>query len=124
MEKDKKTIGITHDNVGALQRVVVSGHFGSELDAAKFALAYAINGGIQNGRSDGADTKWNVGSVDPSGGLRELISTYYPDEGEPYRLIEYLINVGLDRLAGNALETPDIYGVMFDKPSDMQSDAD
>lgn len=114
MDRDKKTIGIARDNLGALQRLFTSGQFGSELDAAKFAMAHAIKNGALGGRSEGADTKWNVGSVDPNGNLRDLLAAFYPKENEPYRLMEYLMNKGLAELAGNESETPDIYGAMFD----------
>lgn len=113
MTADKKTIGITKENHAALQRLVTSGNFGSELDAAKFAMAYAIRLGIKEGRSDGADTKWNVGSVDPSGDMRELLTSLYPDSDEPYRLLEFLMNTGIDELAGSEGVTPDIYGALF-----------
>ena len=115
MGTDRKTIGITRDNLGPLQRLVTSGQFASELDAAKFAMAHAIRGGATPGRADGADTKWNVGSVDPTGSLRSVLSAFYPEESEPYRLLEYLMNKGLTELAGNEAETPDVYGAMFDQ---------
>jgi len=115
MAADKKTIGITRDNLGALQRLVTSGQFGSELDAAKFAMAHAIKGGAAAGSADGAGTKWNVGSVDPTGNLRSLLTAFYPEADEPYRLMEYLMNKGVAELAGNEAETPDVYGAMFDQ---------
>lgn len=115
MGADKKTIGIAKDNIGALQRLIASGRFGSELDAAKFAMAHAIKSGAEAGRADGADTKWNVGSVDPTGNLRALLAAFYPEVDEPYRLMEYLMNRGVAELAGNEAETPDVYGAMFDQ---------
>ena len=114
MSVDKKTIGITRGNLGALQRLVTSGHFGSELDAAKFAMAYAIKKGATAGRSDSADTKWNVGSVDPDGNLRAMLLAFYPEEEEPFRLMEYLMNVGLTNLAGSDKSMPDVYNVVFE----------
>ena len=71
MATDKKTIGITRDNNEVLQRLVIDGQFGSELDAAKFAMARAIKKGTEPGRIDSADTKWNVGSVDVDGKTTE-----------------------------------------------------
>lgn len=113
MTVDKKTIGITGSNLAALQRLVESGRFASELDAARFALAHAIDSGAKEGRVEGADTKWNVGSVDPDGHLRSLLNALYPSAGAPYRLMEFLMNEGLSDLAGNPAESPDVYGVMF-----------
>ena len=112
MSNDKRTIGITKDNHLALQKLVQSGQFVSELDAAKFAMAHAARSGVAVGHADGADTKWNVGSVDPTGDLREMIISLYPDTKEPYRLIEYLMNRGISDLA-DASETPDVFGLLF-----------
>lgn len=112
MGNDKRTLGITKVNQGALQKLVQNGQFASELDAAKFAMAYAARNGVAEGRAEGADTKWNVGSVDPAGDLREMVLSLYPESDQPYRLIEHLMNHGIQELAGGS-ETPDIYGVLF-----------
>ena len=117
MVDDKKTIGITKKNHSALQRLVENGQFGSELDAAMFAMAYAIQNGEIAGRAEGADTKWNVGSVDSTGDLRFLVNTLYPDVNEPYRLLEYLMNKGLADLAGCKDEALDVYGILFEGES-------
>lgn len=83
----------------------------SRLDAAKMKYA------LQTYRVSANDlreslTKWNVGSVDPAGDLREMIVSLYPDSDEPYRLMEYLMNEGIDALAKSS-ETPDVYGALF-----------
>ena len=98
-----------------LQRLVIDGQFRSELDAARFAMAHAINKGISPGRIDSADTKWNVGSVDVDGKLRSLLKALYPDVEEPFRLMEYLMNKGLSELAKSSTEKLDVYGIMFDE---------
>ena len=113
MATDKKTIGITTDNLIPLQELMQHGHFGAELDAAKFAMAHAIKIGILPGRTEGADTKWNVGSVDPDGHLRAMISAFFPNEADPYRVMEYLMNKGLSDLAGSNEDSPDVYGMLF-----------
>ena len=115
MSADKKTIGITRDNLEALQRLIINGQFGSELDAAKFAMAHAIKAGTSAGRADGAETKWNVGTADPDGKLRAMLMAFYPEVDEPLRLMEYLMNTGLADLAGSKTQMPDVYGIMFDK---------
>ena len=114
MAADKITIGITRENMTSLQRLVAEGRFGSELDAAKFAMAHAIKLGMPAGRTTGADTKWNVGSVDSDGSLRALLTAFYPEVTEPYRLIEHLMNTGVADLAGSETQMPDVYGTMFD----------
>jgi len=92
---DKRTIGITRANEHSLAALVAAGGFGSELDAAKFAMAHAIEQGAKIGTVEGASTKWNIGTVDTDASLRALVESFYGAIAEPYRLIEYLINEGL-----------------------------
>ena len=115
MASDKKTIGITRVNAAALGQIVNAGHFASELDAAKFAMAHAIQRGVASGNSDGAETKWNVGSVDPDGSMRSLLEALYPDTSEPYRLAEHLINEGITLLAPTVASAGDLYYTVFPK---------
>ncbi|MGH8645012.1 MAG: hypothetical protein ACREX4_11355, partial [Gammaproteobacteria bacterium] len=65
MATDKKTIGIASNNSAGLTALTAAGHFASELDAAKFAMAYAVKSGVRPGSTESSETKWNVGSVDP-----------------------------------------------------------
>jgi hypothetical protein len=113
MASDKKTIGITKANATALLQLVSAGHFASELDAAKFAMAHAIKGGVQSGTAEGAETKWNVGSVDPDGSMRSLLEALFPDVDEPYRLAEYLMNEGIKLLVAKVGGTADLYDTLF-----------
>jgi hypothetical protein len=92
---DKRTIGNAAANEHSLEALVVAGGFGSELDAAKFAMAHAIQQGTDVGAIEGASTKWNIGTVDADASLRALVESFYGSVAEPYRLIEYLINEGL-----------------------------
>lgn len=92
---DKRTIGVTPANEPSLTALVAAGGFISELDAAKFAMAHAIEQGTEIGTVEGPSTKWNVGTVDTDASLRALIEAFYGAVPEPYRLIEYLINEGL-----------------------------
>jgi hypothetical protein len=117
MASDKKTIGITKANAVPLADLVSAGRFGSELDAAKFAMAYAIKNGSRSGSTDGAETKWNVGSVDPDGSMRALLEALYPDAPEPYRLLEHLMNEGIKALAPKATGAGDLYDTLFQEAS-------
>ena len=92
---DKRTIGVTPANEHSLAALVAAGAFSSELDAAKFAMAHAIEQGTEVGTVEGLNTKWNIGTVDADASLRALIESFYGAVAEPYRLIEYLINEGL-----------------------------
>jgi hypothetical protein len=113
MASDKKTIGITKSSAVSLAHLVSSGNFSSELDAAKFAMAHAIKSGVQGGTAEGAETKWNVGSVDPDGSMRSLIEALFPDVSEPYRVIEYLMNEGIRLLAMDVNSSADLYDKLF-----------
>jgi hypothetical protein len=113
MAVDKKTIGITKANASALLEIMRSGYFISELDAAKFAMAYAIKKGIPAGTTEGAETKWNVGSVDPDGSVRALLEALYPLCSEPYRLMEHLMNEGIISLSAEHGDRPDVYEALF-----------
>ena len=113
MATDKKTIGITKANANTLAQLVAAGRFGSELDAAKFALAYAIKSGVPNGSAEGAETKWNVGSVDPDGSMRSLLEALFPEVSEPYRLAEHLINEGIKMLVTKVGGAADLYDTLF-----------
>jgi hypothetical protein len=92
---DKNTVGLQPQNQGTLQELMGTGFFKLELDAAKFAMAIAITKGVPPGETTGADTKWNVGTLDPSNEIRELLPALFAATTEPYRLSEHLINEGL-----------------------------
>lgn len=113
MSTDKRTIGVTSANERILAELVAAGHFGSELEAAKFAMAFATSQDSPMGTAEGANTKWNVGTVDPDGSLKAVIEALYPSVVDPYRLVEHLMNQGLKLLdPGNGLP-PDVAGMLF-----------
>lgn len=117
MSSDKKTIGITASGERTLTDLVSSGHFASEMEAAKFAMAYAARLDAPPPHVDGAGTKWNVGTVDNDSSLRAVVEALYPDCDEPYRLVEQLMNEGLRLLDGGDGLPPDVVGALFSKPS-------
>ena len=103
MAEDKRTIGVTEAADRVLAMMVEQGHFADGIDAAKFAMALAINAGASTDEEDltveGTNTKWNVGSFDPESQLRSLIDALYPNIDQPYRLLEFLIDDGLHRVS-------------------------
>lgn len=113
MANDKRTIGVTGPNEKVLDNMVASGQFASELDAAKFAFAVAVKGNIDPGTTDGASTKWNVGTLDPDQSLRHVVEALFADVDEPYRLVEYLMNRGLSMLSGSTDTPPNVYQELF-----------
>ena len=110
---DKKTIGITSPNERVLSSLVAEGLFASEIEAAKFAMAHAIEAETARGTTEGAGTKWNVGSVDSDGALRAVVEALFPDENQPYRLVEHLMNEGLRLLDKGDGLPPDVAGVLL-----------
>ncbi len=100
MAEDKRTIGVTKAADAVLEIMVQQGHFVDGIDAAKFAMAVAINAdaGIESLSVEGTNTKWNVGSFDPDSQLRALLTALFPDTDEPYRLLEFLVDDGLQRI--------------------------
>lgn len=110
---DKKTIGVTAGNERVLTSLASAGRFNTDIDAAKFAMAHAIDQGVTRGTTDGAGTKWNVGSFDGDGALKAVIEALYPDETYPYRLVEHLINEGLRLLDKGDNLPPDVAGVVL-----------
>jgi hypothetical protein len=113
MINDKKTIGVVALYEPVLAKLVSAGHFGSELEAAKFAMAFAISKGEPVGHAEGAATKWNVGTVDGDASLRAVVESLYPETTEPYRLGEYLITEGLRLLDSPDGLPPDVAGLLF-----------
>lgn len=107
MSSDKKTIGLTEANKAVIETMTIEREwFRDQLDAAKFAMALAINVGIEPGTAEGTGTVWNVGSFDPEGELRELMHIIYPDVDAPYRLVEHLLNIGLEIIGERLAENP------------------
>src|SRR4051794_21415835 len=101
---DKMSIGLTPAAIQALDQICGTDSrawFKEKDDAARFALALALNAGIREGRAEGADTRWAIGNFDPDHQIRSLISVLAP-EAAPGRLIEHLVNYGLE-MVGDAL---------------------
>lgn len=122
MADDKKTIGMTPANKTYVGELVSAGTFGSELDAARFALAIALSNGETKSSVSGVDTTWNQGSFDPTGDTAKLITIMIPDCETPYRMMEVLLNRGFEimRKKGSAdeLDIRDFLIISGDSDSD------
>lgn len=110
---DKKTLGVTPANSKILDALATAGLFATDIEAAKFAMAHAIERGALRGLTEGSSTKWNVGSFDSDGGLKAVLEALYPDEPFPYRLAEHLINEGLRLLDKGDGLPPDVAGLVL-----------
>jgi hypothetical protein len=106
MIDDKKTIGLTPENRSVMDRIMEKEFFREQKDAALFAMAYAINQDVVAGNCEGANTIWNVGSLDPEGEVRSLVGNLFPDVVLPYRLTEHLINAGLALIGARMAADP------------------
>lgn len=117
---DKRTIGVSPSNEAILNALAESGHFQTDADAAKFAMAYAVDCEIGRGAAEGANTKWNVGTFDDTDRtIRAFIESVYPEEQNPYRQVEYLINEGLNLLKQKYDNgaVPDVADLVYSKTS-------
>lgn len=92
-DKDRTTIGLTPENKGTMDRIM--SNFNEQGDAAKFAMALAIERGIEPGQTTNTETVWNVGTFDPNGELRDLVIALYPGVSSPYVAVEHFVNQGL-----------------------------
>ena len=117
---DKKTIGVSPSNESILNALAESGHFQTDADAAKLAMAYDVDCELDRGVAEGANTKWNVGTFDDADRtIRAFIEATYPSEQNPYRQVEYLINEGLNLLKQRYDDgaAPDVADLIYSKTS-------
>jgi hypothetical protein len=106
MAEDKKTIGLTEANKSVMDQLVEKAGFKRDMDAAKFALALAVNRGCEPSPIEGAGTIWNVGSFDEGGDLKALMQNLFPNVDAPYRALESLMNTGFGLLAAEMKTHP------------------
>ena len=99
MAEDKKTIGLTEQGKATMDQMVEALGFKRDMDAAKFAFAFAVEKGCEPASIEGTGTIWNVGTLDEGGDLKTLIENLYPHVQQPYRALESLMNSGFSLLA-------------------------
>jgi hypothetical protein len=100
-EVDRKQIGLTEHGKATVNFLVQKlGWFAEAQDVARFAIGYAIREGVSPGLSGApVETRWSPDLFDPSGEIRGLLRAMYPEAKMPVRLMEYLIDEGLRRIA-------------------------
>ncbi|MGA7615162.1 MAG: hypothetical protein WBX15_08270 [Thermoanaerobaculia bacterium] len=96
---DKKSVGLTAETQTLVEEIEQTGWFLEGQDIAHFALSYAIRKGVTPGNTKNADTRWAVGNFDASGEIRTLLTALYPECETPVRLMEHLVNEGLQLVA-------------------------
>jgi hypothetical protein len=112
---DKKTIGVTSIGRPTLQRLVDTGLFRDQMDAAKFAIGLAIAREAVPEDAPGADTIWASGNFDADGQIRSILPLLYGETQPPFRLMEQLIDAGLRLIAtetGTAGQAIDVLGLL------------
>jgi hypothetical protein len=99
-DEDRKQIGLTDDGQKTVAFLTEQlGWFVEAQEAARFALAYSVREGLEPGQTAGTETRWSPDLFDPTGEIRSVLRAMYPDNVTPVRLMEYLIDEGLRRIA-------------------------
>ena len=108
-EADRKQVGLTDDGKAAVATLTERlGWFAEAQEASRFALAYAIREGVEEGSVTGSlETRWSADGFDPTGEIRTIIRAVYPENATPVRLMEHLIDEGLRRIAAQVREGKD-----------------
>lgn len=108
-DEDRKQIGLTEDGKATVAVLTDRlGWFGEAQEAGRFALGYAVREGVEPGVTAAAvETRWSPDGFDPSGEIRSLLRASYPESTTPVRLMEYLIDEGLRRIAAKVDEGKD-----------------
>lgn len=100
--QDRKTLSASNAANEALDTLTASGWFAEGIEAYRVAIAYALANDLQPEdvpERVNATTKYNVGSVDPEGRVRNLICILRPEDAErPYATAEWLAEAGLARI--------------------------
>lgn len=96
--QDITQFGLTKENNDIIKQLEELGFFPNQMEAAKFALSFAIRSGAQPGVVSLAENKWHSGGFDQDGELAAVIRILFPEIQTPYRAIEYLVNHGLKLL--------------------------
>lgn len=94
---DKVTVGVNSDAAEDLAALMETDWFEREKDAYLVAISTAIARGLEvsTGSIPGTTTKFNVGTLDSDGIVKQLVRSLLSDEEDPYDLSERLAHVGL-----------------------------
>ena len=100
-EKGKVTVGLTDEGTAALNRVMETGWFQTEMDAYKVAIAMALARNIDvRAPLTGVTTKFNVGSLDRDGKLARAVRVLGSENtASPFDYAERLADAGIRVLA-------------------------
>lgn len=96
-ERDRVTVGVTPEGAENLAALMETGWFQDEMDAYRLAISIALAESLDAGAVTGAQTKFNVGTLDRDGRLSQLV-TVLRDSARPYDQSERLAHAGLQLL--------------------------
>jgi hypothetical protein len=96
-ERDRVTVGVTPDGAENLAALMETGWFQDEMDAYRLAISTALSEALDAPSISGAQTKFNVGTLDRDGRLRQLVTLLH-DSPRPYEDSERLAHAGLQLL--------------------------
>lgn len=99
MERDRETVGLTSETQVILAELEERGWFLEGQDIARFCMAYAIRAKVPEGITVGTETRWAAGNFDKTGEIRALLAALYPGCHTPVRMMEHLVNEGLQMVA-------------------------
>src|SRR4051812_5324264 len=99
--RDQNTVGLTVAGSEDLKRLMETKWFNSELDACRVAMVVAIRRGLSSREEDlvKVTTKYNMGTFDREGQVRQLLSLAGLTTGGTYEAVEGLMHAGLRALA-------------------------
>ena len=124
--EDISNIRVTEVNNTFLERLVTEeGLFINDKTAAVFAVAFAINNGLDRDVNDSCTlptptvNKWDAASVDASGALRLIVQLRHPEIECPFRVIQAIMNIGLNKMRELCPETGFIKISRFMKKEDL-----
>lgn len=108
---DISNIRVTEINNNFLQRLVAEEKlFKDDKTAAVFAVCFAINNDLDRQVGDDFSlppptiNKWDSASIDSSGILRLLVDIRHPNVECPFRFIQAVMNIGLNKMRDIAPE--------------------
>lgn len=104
MEQDRRSIGLSTESQRLMEEILAKEWFSEAQEAARFAMAYAIQAGVAPAATPSVDTRWSSGLFDPTGEIVALVGALHPDVTTPVRAIESFVNEGL-RLVHERLVT-------------------
>jgi len=118
--EDGVTVGLTESTHARLVRLKEDGVFAEMKDGYKFGIGLSIANGWVAPPGTKIKTFLNVGSLDPDGSLRNLISALYPEaSATPYTMAERLAEAGVAHL-GELHESGSLKFGDFARPIDRE----